>query len=801
MTEIQIQRDARSGSSNKLTMRSWCLSLTLFLFTIGAPRVASALEVNVTYDPTDIPFPGPCTSAGAVDPCTAQFILDDQGQLQVVPLYEACKDPSDPTQFLNRTPELTAIMEQAASHWEDVILDDHTVDICYWWLDPDLGAPDASVLERDGDGKPTKARIRIPVDLSFLYDASPEDNEGFDMRPRLYRTTHPAEQAEAFSGSPPEILEVSYNGREANDDGRLDLLSVTLHEMDHALGSTVADNPECDKPGDVFYDLDSNLLGGAVMGLKAYEFEVKDDEGEVVGTDLDCAHLALGGIVACKPMGQEDKSVGELFDDPSTLEGFTVGQCASHQALMWFAFFPRSRTLPSVSDILALKLGGAWDEVDLPRKYTLASGDWISNDTWLGDRVPDPGDDVYIVNQSPPLFEITEITVGADGSAKNVYISDHNELEIVGGLLEVGDKVTVAGPNTTSGPLRPAPEPPDEDGDPPIGAPIPFSTLLVGLDGELRTIDMEVEEGGRFELEANGFARVGTLVTDGVVAGHGVVRVAGSLVNSRILSADGGTLTFFTPPGDLTTEPPILDLDGPLFSGDPLARLSAEDGDLEFDGIIDDPVMAAILVGDGHSITFTDGWHQGFSSSPQHRLELNGETTEAVVHGGSELGGVVRVNGIGRFTANVEFEPFSSLELDIGGLVAGTEYDQLQVDSNADIAGGTLALTLTDGFMPSFQDEFTLMTYSSHTGEFDTVTGIDLENGTPEGLRYFLEYQADALVLSVGLDGGTPGTPNCNGQTVSQQASVHGSTKGAAEFYGFGSVKEYMDALKDFCQG
>jgi hypothetical protein len=65
------------------------------------------------------------------------------------------------------------------------------------------------------------------------------------------------------------------------------------------------------------------------------------------------------------------------------------------------------------------------------------------------------------------------------------------------------------------------------------------------------------------------------------------------------------------------------------------------------------------------------------------------------------------------------------LDIELGGTTAGVTYDQLAVTGTANLAG-TLALSVVNGFDPVTGDTFVPLTYASHTGGFDAVTGIDL---------------------------------------------------------------------------
>ena len=105
------------------------------------------------------------------------------------------------------------------------------------------------------------------------------------------------------------------------------------------------------------------LIGVALRNLgllpKLVEAGIKAYENSNGG--FDCGHLAAGGIQACN-------------GDP---------ECEAHQALMWTGYLPDRRALPSVVDFLAVATAGNWQDLDLPRKYSLGSGDWDAPGTWI----------------------------------------------------------------------------------------------------------------------------------------------------------------------------------------------------------------------------------------------------------------------------------------------------------------------------------------------------------------------------------------------------------------------------------
>ncbi|MEM7787418.1 MAG: T9SS type A sorting domain-containing protein [Bacteroidota bacterium] len=67
------------------------------------------------------------------------------------------------------------------------------------------------------------------------------------------------------------------------------------------------------------------------------------------------------------------------------------------------------------------------------------------------------------------------------------------------------------------------------------------------------------------------------------------------------------------------------------------------------------------------------------------------------------------------------------LDVEVGGTTPGTEHDQLVVTGTAAL-GGTLRMTLLDGFEPSGGDRVTLLRAASVTGAFDA---IELPDGLP----------------------------------------------------------------------
>jgi len=106
-------------------------------------------------------------------------------------------------------------------------------------------------------------------------------------------------------------------------------------------------------------------------------------------------------------------------------------------------------------------------------------------------------------------------------------------------------------------------------------------------------------------------------------------------------------------------------------------------------------------------------------------------------------------------------ESLGTLAIELGGTTAGTDYDQLVVTGVATL-DGTLDASLIPGFTPSAGQNFTIMTYASHTGEFDTLNLPSLSGD----LEWVLEYGPTALLLKIPSSaplGSISGTVSCAG--------------------------------------
>jgi hypothetical protein len=108
-------------------------------------------------------------------------------------------------------------------------------------------------------------------------------------------------------------------------------------------------------------------------------------------------------------------------------------------------------------------------------------------------------------------------------------------------------------------------------------------------------------------------------------------------------------------------------------------------------------------------------------------LTGSGTINANVVNGGRVDPGA---SGAGTLTINGNYTQLAGgiLNIDIGGLTAGSQYDQLNITGMATL-DGTLNITLINSFAPSLGDTFRILTFASEMGMFATSSGLVLGNG------------------------------------------------------------------------
>jgi len=107
------------------------------------------------------------------------------------------------------------------------------------------------------------------------------------------------------------------------------------------------------------------------------------------------------------------------------------------------------------------------------------------------------------------------------------------------------------------------------------------------------------------------------------------------------------------------------------------------------------------------------------------RGDINGVIT-------NNLGGIVAPGASpGILTVDaITFAGGSTLEIELGGLVRGTEYDVLAASGAIAFQGdSTLTLSLINGFVPQWHDEFDILDFAGASGHFNALNLPQLGGG------------------------------------------------------------------------
>jgi hypothetical protein len=122
-----------------------------------------------------------------------------------------------------------------------------------------------------------------------------------------------------------------------------------------------------------------------------------------------------------------------------------------------------------------------------------------------------------------------------------------------------------------------------------------------------------------------------------------------------------------------------------------------------------------------------------------------GMIASTVVSNGSVTAGDSTAKA-GKLSVNTYTQKSSgSLNVQIGGLTAGTQYSQLAVANGASL-NGTLNIKVINGFVPVAGNSFAILTTSARSGTFAHVNGLTI----PTGGHFVVAYNATNVTLTVG---------------------------------------------------
>lgn len=219
--------------------------------------------------------------------------------------------------------------------------------------------------------------------------------------------------------------------------------------------------------------------------------------------------------------------------------------------------------------------------------------------------------------------------------------------------------------------------------------------------------------------------------------------LAGAIFDAQAtatVGTGGGTTPVFNNAGTFkkTTNAGTVTFSGVNFNNNAVnAVVEATVGTLAFSGTTftqsagTTTVTSALL---GGTLSFAGGTLQGA-----------GTITGAVSH----TGGALRPGtSAGQLTISGSYSQGAGaiLYLEIGGVVAGTQYDRLVVTGAATLNG---ALDVTRSYVPAVGESYTVMTYASQAGGFAAgTTGLDPMNPSLANRKFVASFGGTALTLT-----------------------------------------------------
>jgi hypothetical protein len=136
------------------------------------------------------------------------------------------------------------------------------------------------------------------------------------------------------------------------------------------------------------------------------------------------------------------------------------------------------------------------------------------------------------------------------------------------------------------------------------------------------------------------------------------------------------------------------------------------------------------------------------------------------------------------FGGSVVFSGTAQVSIELGGTSPGSQYDVISAAGNVGL-GGTLQVTLINPpFRPAHNDQFTILTFGSRTGDFAANTGLDLGGR----LRLEPQYNANNLALTAVQDGSGTWRFDADGAASVSTNWVGGLPNGVGDVATFGSV-------------
>ena len=391
-----------------------------------------------------------------------------------------------------------------------------------------------------------------------------------------------------------------------------------------------------------------------------------------------------------------------------------------------------------------------------------SSGDWATASNWSSAVLPGPGDDVTIgsgvtVTHSSGSDSVHSLTVSGSlvlsgGSLAVAATSSVSNLTLSGGTLSGTGTLNITS-FTWSGGTQ------SGTGVTALGgsSTLDSSTLALILSGRTVTNSGSLTWNGTNALQLNSGAAWNNLSQSTFqVHNDATVTAAvgtGTFANAGTFTKSGGTgtttftsLVAFNNTGSVNIQTGTLSLAAGSNSGGILLSSGAT---LNFAGSY--TLTTGSAIGDSGAVVFSGGTTTVAGSITASTITIQ---SGAAITGAATLSGMVTNSGTihvggagvaGTLTIMGNFTQTSTgvLNVEIGGTSAGSQFDQLVISGMATL-GGTLNVTLLNGFVPATGNTFPVLTFSSSSGSFATTTGL-----TQAGIQFTPQSNSTNFTLVV----------------------------------------------------
>lgn len=404
--------------------------------------------------------------------------------------------------------KLTAILEQAAAEWADIVEDNHTMTIRYYYADISSQTANAQVTGvGPGALRTTEGVMKFYPDRDWYYDPTPHSDSEFQMQSTVLDDLSAQDQALGFRTGPAGLpqLEVGYRGMSSHPDAfnSPDLLSSARHEIGHLMGVTGNLSPATNETlPDSDYDFPSGMIGGLSGAVL------------IQGSDLSPPQYLPSHLQPALPL------MGSGYNQLGERRGITE------------------------TDVLAAATVSGWNEIDLSRKTYYGSGvNYGDASSWSGARLPKAQDTVSIRHGG-------FVTLGANRIVGTLSLRDGSTLTTGPRSMTVQGQATI-GPNSggsqtqlnvTSGGL--------------------FNAREIAIDGAVLALSGGVVSAAQGGLENNGVVEGhGVIRYDVAFNNDGIIRAeGGTLVFEEAISGSGARVSL----GAFRSPSSVLALDGNL---------------------------------------------------------------------------------------------------------------------------------------------------------------------------------------------------------------------------------------------